>query len=368
MIRQSNRDQNKGKRSEDPKWRGILVKDYFPLVGSSIAVLGVAVTIGVGWVNAQNQIKAAALTAEQKALNDQFIDLQNRLSKIDNPSERINAVNSLVDIAMRPDPQFKNAADNDELALRLELPREWVGKLYVKTIIRPCEKAYPYFKPVTLRVSSVVLLDKDQAVRDAAVRACKTLSEFSRREIENLKWEEFEHLEEGDSAIPLTKYLVETLGQANRDAYTQWNREFARYIGVAQALGNVRTGSQVVLSAFYGSADWEATVNKWTEEMKSFLLPARSSPGGQTSRYWTDPSGVWQLVEALCPFVLDPYSENSQALNLAFILNGAVQPGFNNEILARRQAMSNTAATQLASEWLRQQEAIRLAAAQLMTT
>ena len=105
----------KANAAKEPKLNGILVKDYFSLIGSTIAILGVAITIGVGSCNTQLQLTAnekaaleqraaSELLAQLQALSAQFIDAQNRLSKVDNASERINAVNLVCPQGGRPGP------------------------------------------------------------------------------------------------------------------------------------------------------------------------------------------------------------------------------------------------------------------------
>jgi uncharacterized protein YjbI with pentapeptide repeats len=192
-------------------------------------------------------------------------------------------------------------------------------------------------------------------VRDAAVRACGTLSSFARKEIEGLTWEDFERLPPDVTALPMTKYLVESMAQANRDAYSQWIREFGGFVGVAQVLMDAETGSAAVPDYAQGTAKWEANLTARRTIRSDNILPAKKM--GKLP-------GVWDLAEALCPF----FAVDKKYLLRDFLLDCVDDPVLAGEVLSKRQAVTLLPNEAWRTEWGAQQTRLRLASGQLAAT
>jgi hypothetical protein len=282
---------------------------------------------------------------ERKAQQARFIDVQNRLSAT-NESERVNAVHSLIDLAKELNPG----------------PIDGVV---------PSEKNNPLFKPVVRRVASLLVLEESDAVRAAALATIKPLIEFSR--------DEYKHCDETNFAQPLTRFLIEKIADANRDAYKQWVTAWAQFVGAARVVEGVydpddddlkEMGFQVrrKIVVDYSAENWSTQASKERDIRRERLMggifqESRDEPEDRFCENWL----LWKTALSLCPFIPTTV-KNSENLTVDFMLDASDREEFKIEMSIHSQLIETLSDENKAEEKREMRKRLRLNSQRLIST
>lgn len=141
---------------------------------------------------------------ERRELQEQFVDIENRLASAE-PIIRANAALRLAEFAKRPQPRPTEAP--------VEQPRT--------------EEHFPYFVPVASQLATALHLESNAAVRQDILKAFRSLAEWACNETDQ----------------PLLQPLIERMADANRTAKNAFIKAMAEYNAVLSAAAETKNPS-----------------------------------------------------------------------------------------------------------------------------
>ncbi len=287
LIKQIATEALEEQRKQEPRWLGIPIKEYFALgtLGAAIlATIAALVTIRSNRRIFEERLAHDRIEAARSRIEDRFTDVQNRLSSV-SEQEKVNAIHSLVDLARALDPSKEEGTP-------------------------PSESANPMLRPVIRRLSSTLVLEESISVRKAAEVGLVDLAEFGLREVSDLKWKEVSRTSVPTDLLQNTRFLINSLGRANREAYSRWRAAWAQFVAAHHALGvclDVRSMDEDVIVLMpsrpddFDAGEFFSKLESYQVPLRTWMFPARD----ETGETIIPSDELWAKATNLCPFLHD---------------------------------------------------------------